>query len=278
MPLKEFRGCRERIMRAKTHSYAFADKWSELLDNDPYSPVARVDDDGRRGIWLKNAYDPMPPILSLELGECLYNLRAALDHGVYAAAILETGQNPPPHENVLEFPICETEDEFNKSRRKIKPLTGKRRLIIESVQPYKAPHLRPPVRIYSFNRSLWLLQNWAKKDRHRQLHVVGSWASNVSPMLRIPKGTTVDYFTAIEGGFLEHESKIATFHIAGWKPGMEIDANPNLSIDIALDEIPPPAADNDTLGNRIKGIIVAVQVITRGIEDSFLKPSPLDAS
>jgi hypothetical protein len=275
MPLREFMGCRERIARAEAHAKTFGNEWSQLIDEDFYNVTVKVEDDGRGGIWVWPHVTPLPSVFALELGECFYNLRSALDHCVYAAAIRETGKNPPPNENALEFPICETEEEFNKSRWKIQPLTDKRRLIIESVQPYKAPHLRPEVRIYSFNRSLWLLHSLAKKDRHRKLHVVGSWASSANPMLVVPDGTTVDYFSVSGSGFLEHEGKIASFHIDGWKPGMNVQANPNLAIDIALDEPPPPSADNDTLGNRIRGMIIAVTTITRAIEDSFLEPSPL---
>ena len=42
---------------------------------------------------------------------------------------------------------------------------------------------------------------------------------------------------------------------------MKINANPNLALDIAVDEIPPPCHDTDTLGNRLLSMCMAVQVV-----------------
>jgi hypothetical protein len=44
------------------------------------------------------------------IGDCLPNLRCALDHLVYAIAIHESGQSPPPCEGSLAFPICDSPD------------------------------------------------------------------------------------------------------------------------------------------------------------------------
>jgi hypothetical protein len=51
---------------------------------------------------------------------------------------------------------------------------------------------------------------------------------------------------------------------------MDIQANPNLAIDVVLDEVPPPAADNDTLGNRLKFMVIEVKQIVDAFEASLL--------
>jgi len=83
--------------------------------------------------------------LSDAYGEMLYQLRAALDGSVYQAAIIESGQDPPPNENRLEFPICVSAAEFHKSAWKIAPLSKQCRDFIESIQPYNAPELAAPL-------------------------------------------------------------------------------------------------------------------------------------
>ncbi|MDT5258885.1 MAG: hypothetical protein QOD10_3965 [Mycobacterium sp.] len=47
----------------------------------------------------------MPVQLSTLFGEWLYLLRAALDGIVYHLAVRDSGQNPPPAERSLQFPV-----------------------------------------------------------------------------------------------------------------------------------------------------------------------------
>lgn len=271
MPLLPFETCRKRIERAKAHSKTFAKLWSELIKEDPYDTIVSVDDDGAGGIWIEPRYEGgLPDVFSLELGEMLYQLRSALDSCVYAAAIVETGQDPPPQEKNLEFPICDCPADFKKASWKIAPLTDKRLDIIESVQPYNAPDLEPELRVFNINRTLAILNDWARKDRHRQLRVVGSWASSANPKVRLPAGVELVSIEVIGDGFLEHECKIASFQLAGWVAGMKIEANPDVFIDVAVNDVPPPCADNDTLSERTKAMTIWIDAIIKEIERSLM--------
>jgi len=267
---RRFEGCWERIHRAQAHSEAFSKIWNDLCEGDTYRAVVRVDDDGAGRIWVEPMHlSGFPPIAALELGEMLYQLRAALDGSIYEAAILDSGQNPPPNENSLAFPICTTPEEFNKAAGKIRPLADKRRTFIKSVQPYNAPNLAPELVVLNCNRSVGILSDWARKDRHRKLHVVGSWASRAHPKLRLPAGVSLVSMTVTGVGFLEHESQIAAFRLDGWKPGMNIEANPDLMIDVAVDEVPPPCSDNDILGNRLRSMLLNTKFVVNWLEESF---------
>src|SRR3990170_2937722 len=253
MPLRQFQDCRDRIDRAHLHFENFGNLWSDFVKDEPYTTYVSVDPDGTGRIEIEPTYDPMPSVFSLELGEGLYQLRAALDASIRACAIIETGQEPPPKEEELEFPITFNRQAFDDSTWKIAPLSDYRRWMIETIQPYNiVKGLRPDYLVLSPHRSMALLNNWARIDRHRRLHLTGSWASNRNPMLHLPEGTSIAYMTVNPDGFLEHEYQIAEFHLDGWVSGMKLQANPNLAIDIALREDPPPAADNDTLDNRLK--------------------------
>ena len=269
MPMLAFEGCRERIWRAEVHSKELSKLWNEFVEDDRYSTIVEVEDDGTGGIWVEPEVSPFPAIFSFELGEMLYHLRAVLDSCIYEAAILETGQNPPSDERSLEFPIRNTSEEFKKAAWHIKPLTDKRRRIVESVQPYNAPEVSPDIAVFSIQRMLGILNDWASKDRHRRLHVIASWASQKNPFLRLPDGVHLSYMLVTGEGFLEHDSQIAAFGLEGWKPGMRIEANANLAIDIALNEPPPPCADSDTLGNRIRMMLASVKTVVNGFETSF---------
>jgi hypothetical protein len=230
--------------------------------------------DGKGDIRVVPNYGRLlPNRIALHIGEALYQLRAALDSCIYDAAILETRKNPPPDENRLEFPICDSAGDFDGKAFRLGPLAQKHRDFIESVQPYKAPeilkNIPPKTWLANINRNLGILNDWARKDRHRRLHIIGGWAAEVSPRLVYPHGVHVSSLEVVGSGFLEHEDKVATFRLDGFRPGMKIDCNLGLGVDIALDEPPPPCAGNDTLGNRLTAMEISVRLIVRYFENSF---------
>ncbi|HML17890.1 MAG TPA: hypothetical protein VK419_12740 [Bryobacteraceae bacterium] len=253
--MAQFNDCWLRIGRARKHRDNLVDAWNRFLEDEPYSSGVEVQDDGTGRIHVMPRGDSLPDVFALEFGEMLYQLRAALDASVYQSAVLDCGKDPPAHAHSLEFPILTRQGTFDEDyvQRKIRPLSSKRKSFIESVQPYNAGRI---------NRTVGILSDWARKDRHRTLHILLSWAANINPLLRIPDGTSLISIDTRRDGFLEKESVIATFRLTGWIPGMNIEANPNLTIDIAIDETPPPDGPTDTLSNRIEFMFLAVEEIT----------------
>jgi hypothetical protein len=186
------------------------------------------------------------------------------------AAIVQSGKNPPPNENRLQFPICATHGDFHKARRSIRPLSDECQRFIEAIQPYNTPELDDPrLLVLNLNRNIGILGDWSRKDRHRQLHVVTSWISEAMPKLEVPDGVSVKWLRVTGDGFLEDHNEIAAFELCGYTPAMktQVYANPDLMIDIAVDEIPEPCAPNDTLGNRLSEMIVAVSLVVRTLEE-----------
>ena len=264
-----FENCWERIERAKVHNEALADAWNGLANNDVYEVFSYVGDDGA-GFIRAIPLNSFPRAgFSLQLGELLYQLRSALDGLVYTAAILETGQNPPPDEKCLEFPICVRRRYFKDSIHKLGPLTQKRRDLIEAVQPYNAPCLAPELVSFNYNRGIGILNDWARKDRHRKLHVIGSWTAGASPQLRLPEGVTLASMTVKTGNLLENEDEIASFQLGGFQRGMKVEVNPDLFTEIAVDEAPAPCHPKDTFGARLDCMIRAVSYILTAVEESF---------
>jgi hypothetical protein len=268
-PLSAFKGCWDRIWRAESHRKAFAEGWRRFLEDEPYSSSLKINDDGTGSIYVFLRHGRFPDDFAFLLGEFLYQLRAALDSAVYAAAVQQTGQDPPPNEEHLEFPIRPSEERFHEAGWHLKPLTDDLRAIVESVQPYKAPELTADEMVYNFNRALGILNDWARIDRHRRLHVLGSWASNANPMFRLPPGCGIGFLRVVNDGLLEHEDELASFGLVGFVPGMDVQANPNLTIDVTVDERPHPCADNDTLGLRMEAMLRAVRYAVGKLEASF---------
>ena len=210
-------------------------------------------------------------MIAFEIGEFLYQMRAALDHCVYEAARLASGQSPPPGEDKLEFFLRNSPEKFRDACRKVAPLGEAQRQVIESFQPYKAPlNLEPHLLPSNYNRGLTMLNDWARKDRHRKLHVMATWTSNIRPMLRLPLGTTLLEFDVPVGHFvLQSDSQIATFRVGGWKFGMTIDANPNLTFDLTVNESPLPYHDKDNMNVRFQCMIRAVAEVVATMASTF---------
>ena len=155
--MRPFEGCWQRIERAKAHSKTLGEQWNSFIENDPYGVAVEMQDDGT-GRLLVWPTVPIPSEFALELGEMLYQFWAALDGCVYAAAILQTGKNPPPNERQLAFPLCASESDFKNAARNIAPLPKQLKLIVDSVQPYRTPKLAAELRQLSgqvYHRRKW---------------------------------------------------------------------------------------------------------------------------
>ena len=266
--MSPFYGCWERIHRASFHNKACGNEWNRFIEEHPYSTFASVDDDGAGRITVECRYDPFPERFSLMIGEFLYQLRATLDACIYQAAILDSGQDPPPKYDDLEFPIRSTPDKFKAARWKLGPLEDDSRRIVELIQPYNAPILANDQIVYNFNRTIGIINDWARLDRHRGLRVVGSWAGQASPQLVLPAGVSIASMQC-DDGFLNGETVVAEFQLDGWKPGMRINANPDLIIDIAVNETPYPIAPNDCLGLRMEAMLKTVSWVVSSMETRF---------
>jgi hypothetical protein len=262
-----FQDSRDRIDRAQAHRAVFSDGWKALLKRIRQKPIIQVQQDGTGSISVEPP--PLPNTLSLELGEMMYQLRAALDACVYRAAILDSGMDPPPNENALEFPICSTFANWNDSGRKIGPLADKRKLIVEDMQPCNAAKHPGTRRII---RSLGILNDWARKDRHRRLHIVRTWRGTVFPTLTVGDPARLVSMVARPPGFSEGDTEVARFIIEGWVPGTELKAGVRVPFDVALDEPPPPEDFADTLDRRIGEMFYAVLQVVEMFEKSYEPP------
>jgi hypothetical protein len=206
----------------------------------------------------------------MELGEFLYQLRAALDGAIYACAVQDSGADPPPRVSSLEFPICEKKEDWKKQTRKIAALNLGRQRFIELMQPFEEPDIEPALRIGNFNRALRHLNDLARLDRHRKLHGLCTAVVALKPLLRLPPGVSLHEMRVCETGNLTGES-LATFVLSGWKTGMTISANPNVDLNISLQEIEPPCFSNDYLSDRLKSMVFATRMMISTLKNNKWK-------
>jgi hypothetical protein len=189
------------------------------MDNNPYSLIDHTNTDlTRYSIILRVEKEPPLHKWSLIAGDIVHNLRCALDHYIYAIAIYESGQEIPPNERQLMFPICDTSEKFRESdRRRLKTLSQPVRAAIESMQPYNRPH-------EIFFPLLALLRDFDDINKHRLLMVTFSAVARgdigfLGPSDNIDKGCQ---FIA-NYGELKNGSEIAAFSFNSPAPDMKFD-------------------------------------------------------
>lgn len=247
-----------------------ARQWNTIPVEDLYRISLKIEPNGNGSLRVA-PNKPLPEETSLLLGEALYQLRSALDSCIYQASIYASGKNPPHDENKLEFPICGDRKEF--------PALAKRRLFalpknvqdaIEKMQPYNTPSLPPEDLIRNVNRTLGILNDLARKDRHRKLHVVGSWIADVQPQFDLPSGVKLTMLRRSMGGFLSGSSEVASFKLVGFRRGMRpVQVNPFLTTTPALDEPPPPCCESDNWGQRFAQLPATVEFVIGDLENYF---------
>ncbi len=207
-------------------------EWNAYLDRDPYDGRLKIDDEGNCTLTVKEM-EPVRALISVLLGEWAYNLRAALDYCAYAVAICDSKQDPPPGADLIQFPIYADKASYERNEYRIKPLSEKHRTWAESIQPYHGTFGPKGTGLYWVNEL-------ARIDRHRKLHVVGMTQAETAPMVWV-KNATHDVALLFEdspvGQFVEGEAVVARFKIVPYSPDYKIEANPNTHFDVEIGEM-----------------------------------------
>jgi len=257
---------RSRLRRAISHGERLAQLWNALPTEYLCTPKAKVDLQGY-GVLIATNVGGVPEELPLLLGEQLYQLRSALDACIYQATIYGTMQDPPPNEGRLEFPITHDATEWpNLAKRRLSALPKPIQDAIERVQPYNNLSLSSEETVKSVNRSLGILHDLARKDRHRRLHVVGSCSLGLNPQFLLPVGTALEWLEILPASVLENGSVLAKFRLKGYTSGQQISVNPQLKTNFGCTEPPVPCHPTDTFDRRLVEMINAVGSVIAAFE------------
>lgn len=162
--------CRDRVQRAAETRDQMSDEWNAYMGaENPPRQFGLVQDDPNVNTWtfVLNTLVPMPVRLSTLFGEWLYQLRAALDGFVFYLGVRDSGQNPPPAERSLQFPVMLDSAKYDSTdhRGKLQALSDTTFGHLRHVQPFNAQpdHLA---------NVLWWLEELARIDRHRRGHAL----------------------------------------------------------------------------------------------------------
>jgi hypothetical protein len=259
-PLEE---CWRRIDRAHTHCTAFVTGWNLLLEDDSYTFGAEMKDE-RTGVVHASLITPIRHELSLELGEFFYQIRAALDGAVYRAVMLKRGSEQITGINRLDFPVCMDISKFDTAALHKNPFPDKLREWIEHVQPYYAGKTPEEAEISAF---LHILHDCARKDRHRQLHLVAAVPQDLGGIINVPAPARITHVKGIGGNLLEKKCELFEFGIQDTFPGMNINLNGKFTIQVSIDEI--PGAVGEQVVKTLLRIEAVAKLAVKRFEEEF---------
>lgn len=160
-----------KLNRAGSQVHLLSQSISTWVAHNPITADCKLRD-GRLGFQLiQKDFAENPPLdeWSLLLGECVHNLRSALDNLAFALARVRL--DPPEKPNRIAFPIYQDRGLFEKNGRgNIDQLPDAAAVLIERLQPFQrngTPEFGTPDR-----DALVLLQSLSNADKHRVPSVV----------------------------------------------------------------------------------------------------------
>lgn len=238
----------------------FGEVWAQYLSRRPHRMEMDTDEDGFTRVRVVRQ-EPMPEELSLVFGEFLYHLRAALDNCLYAVAVIDAGQRPPPNADKLEWPICLNADAWARQLQRYTTLSAPIVAALEAIQPYHAA--RP-----EWN-CLRILHDLARVDRHRAMHFVTLYTSYGNAT--IDRNRIAD--AEVHLGEVDDQAVVATFRRLSEEPldPAWFDLNLEFDVDVAgVVESPHPTTGViqrpwGSLSQRMRALHQAVLDYTYGL-------------
>jgi hypothetical protein len=156
-----------KLSWAEEHAKTFRSEARPWMESGPYRAIQQSNSDATHYSLVAKLVGAEPPLQkwSLLIGDALHNLRCSLDHLVHAIAVHESGNNSPPNDELLAFPICNDCPAFTKvERRRLAGISQNVRTTIETVQPYHRGHPKVPP-------PLTILRDLDNTDKHKLLRV-----------------------------------------------------------------------------------------------------------
>jgi hypothetical protein len=152
---------RAKLDRAAEHLDALHAELRRFSEREPH---AVAPDDGLDDGWkvLRFQVKEEPPIqLGLVLGDCIHNLRSALDNLVCQLAYLSRAENC----DRTQFPICGTPEQFASqvARGRLGGLSDDHIAMIECLQPYDG-------RNTAIQNALVVVRDFDNIDKHQAIH------------------------------------------------------------------------------------------------------------
>lgn len=224
----------EKLENARFHLGRLDEELGKFLKSDPYTLIRheqRTPEKHALSYTLSVKHHPSHGV-SLIIGDCLYNLRSALDHLTFALA-----PKPGASRNLtqVQFPIYDSVESFDeKSERRIGHLPDEIRAVFRRFQPDTGGH-----RLHT--HPLWLLNELGNEDKHRYLvlatGVDTDWGMGHGTIIKdvLMRSTT----GSVDGSAFKDGDEVARFEFTVIGPNPKVNLNLKATFAITLSQEGP---------------------------------------
>ena len=246
----DFRSAIGKLQRGDQHAMALKREFAKWEASDPYDIALEHDLYFQR--WtIRLLIRERPPLerWGLMVGDVVACYRSALDHALYALAAHETGEDPPPGERVLQFPICDSFKWYaaHKNRR-LSDLSPRVCAVLQTFQPYLRRKDQP-------FKELSVLRELNDRDKHRAVHLAVHVLEGIHVKLDPPGHGALWGITSL--GALEHEAVVARLYFSV-PQDPEMTVNPEATFLISLEL---PNGEHRNVGSTFDEVRGAVRQI-----------------
>jgi hypothetical protein len=219
---------RRRVDRAWDHFEALDKVVTAYFNRDPHLILRYEDPENGDEVWEAWVREPIPIELPTLIGDCVHNLRAALENAAWNFALTKKAKP----RNDTAFVICHSATDFQGKSAKIQDLPTAARNVIKELQPYKRTPNDPRA------DPLWILERLWNDDKHRAPHVVtgvlGGSALNIVEMSGVS-----GFSDGVNYGPFEDGDEIARLKINGRTPESTVNVEAEFAFGIAFDKTGP---------------------------------------
>jgi hypothetical protein len=249
-------GSVEKFKRACEHYEAIkrvVDEWNKVTT---YEVFSERDPDKSELVhcqrYVAKIGGPEFPNISALLGDCLNNFRAVLDHMIWFASVIHSG-DPPPKPKNISFPAYE--DRAKYKAQGLHAVSPKVAAIVELYQPYRAG-------VDARRHPLWALCELNNVDKHREVHAVNHVA--MAPAVSVASSSDGVWIEAAETtGVLKDGAILARLFTPLSSQPTDVEVNLNITHGPAIMETETTPFLH--LGMALKGILDTVQDAAKNI-------------
>jgi hypothetical protein len=218
---------RLKLQRARQHIQTLNVQVHGFGDRHPYEFFEEFNpESGEHFARVKVLREPLP-MWSLLVGDALQTMRASLEHLAFSLVLAHHGEPDKPED--ISFPITDKPGKFEAVRKqRIELVHPKAQAVIQGLQPYHRGD-------DAANDYLMVLDDLARVDRHRSLHVTPAFVVNTAADIVFARDLYITE-AVLHLGAVEDGAKIATFRytVTGPNPEMHVEISPEFGI--AFDE------------------------------------------
>lgn len=155
-------GVAMKLARAQDHLSTLRSEMDTILTDEARCGFERrCSTDARTISYIFGFSEQNPyPRWGVITGDVIHNLRAALDHSVFALAVHNQLKPRPQNEHLLAFPIANSAGEWKDSARRIQGISEAAVIALRNAQPY-----------VTGSKNLARLARLSNEDKHRNVTI-----------------------------------------------------------------------------------------------------------